>query len=234
MERMLLRVEKAQTTGDKSALCPQCDQRQAGPWAQRFVSEIITSHLLSHFLWVVVTVEMCQVGGRMSLCSGQMWLLGAGGAGTSRGVCPFHAGVLLSPSSILSTVRKVPLFLIRCPRINLILILNLIKNRFPLIHLPSGSEIETSDCSVPPLTGCSSTRRPKSTSPFITSPLPTCLGPVAPVPSAHSSRCQHGPLPAPGRSCRQLLPHLKFPLLCITQTWASVGGCEDDQCSHPL
>lgn len=154
-----------------------------------------------------------------------------GRAGVSR---PFHAGVLLSPSSFLSTVRKVPLFLIRCPRINLILILNLIKNRFPLIHLPSGSEIETSDCSVPPLTGCSSTRRPKSTSAFITSPLPACLGPVAPVPSAHSSRCQHGPLPAPGRSCRQLLPHLKFPLLCITQTWASVGGCEDDQCRHPL
>lgn len=69
-------------------------------------------------------------------------LSGVGGAGRSEGAHSFQAGALLIPTSlILSTVHKIPLVLIRCPRINSILILNLIKNRFPLIHLPSGSEI---------------------------------------------------------------------------------------------
>lgn len=90
LEGLLLRVEKAQTTGDKSALCPQCDQRRAGPWARCFVSErMITSHLLSHLLWVVVTVDVSGWGAHVPLLWTDVALRGQPGLGRAGVSAPF-------------------------------------------------------------------------------------------------------------------------------------------------
>lgn len=150
----------------------------------------------------------------------------SGGRGREERGCP-----LLPTSLILSTVHELPLVLIRCPRINSILILNLIKNRFPLIHLPSGSEL-----GIRLWSAASAWLRLRPSSRisvcFHTSLLSAVLAPQ-PLVLLHTLDAANTSHFLPlGRAYKQLLPPLKFLLLWIIQTWESRRGYEDDQLSR--
>lgn len=123
----------------------------------------------------------------------------------------FQAGVLLLSASLtLSIIHKMLLFLIRWPRIDLVLLLKRAKcpmslegllKDFPKSCHPSGSEMGFSESTSSEWLERHPTCVPQVSfherSPRMTSPLPPHLCLIAPLPSTHSWHCQHQPLPAP-------------------------------------
>lgn len=158
---------------------------------KHFAFKRIGASRLSHYLWVVVTVNVPDV------CSS-----GAGlGLGGARMGSTFQAGVLLLSASLtLSIIYKMLLFLIRCPRIDLVLLLKRTKCPMSLecilkqisLNPVILTALKWGSVRAPALSGWSVIRLASRKSPFMKGllPLPLLFRPIS------TSQPHFLPLPA--------------------------------------